>query len=174
MSADYDQLMKSFKAQCLVLACGNTLREDDGIGPFLAAWVEEHFSSEPGVRVVSRQQWTPELAEEISQAASVLFLDCSIESPPGAIRLDAVQPAQPSPGLATHHLGAQELLALAQELYGSIPRNSLLLTIGAGSTELGESFSESVSAALPEACDLLKSTISQMVSTQTSADTPPA
>ena len=60
-------------------------------------------------------------------------------------------------------LGAQELLALAQELYGSIPQNSMMLTVGAGSTELGESFSDSVSAALPEACKLLKSTVSQMV-----------
>ena len=154
--------MKSFKAQCLVLACGNTLRGDDGVGPWLAEWVEENCATDNGVRVLIRQQWTPELAEEISQAASVLFLDCSIESPPGVVRLDAVQPAQPSPGLATHHLGAQELLALAQELYGSIPRNSMMLTVGAGSTELGESFSESVSAALPEACELLKSTISKM------------
>ena len=158
--------MRADQVRCLVLACGNTLRGDDGVGPWLAEWAEEHFAGEPGVRVVSRQQWTPELAEEISQAASVLFLDCSIESPPGAIRLAAVQPAEPSPGLATHHLGAQELLALAQELYGSIPRNSVMLTVGARSTELGESFSESVTAALPEACELLKSTISKMTGQQ--------
>jgi hydrogenase maturation protease len=156
--------MRADQVRCLVLACGNTLRGDDGVGPWLAEWVERNCAADSGVRVLIRQQWTPELAEEISQEASVLFLDCSIESPPGAIRLAAVQPAEPSPGLATHHLGAQELLALAQELYGSIPRNSMLLTVGAGSTELGESFSESVSAALPEVCDLLKSTISKLTS----------
>jgi hydrogenase maturation protease len=154
--------MRADQVRCLVLACGNTLRSDDGVGPWLAEWVEQNCAADPGVRVLARQQWTPELAEEISNAASVLFLDCSIESPPGVVRLDAVQPAEPSPGLATHHLGAQELLALAQELYGSIPRNSMMLTIGAGSTELGESFSDRVSAALPEACELLKSTISNM------------
>src|SRR6266568_559566 len=151
--------MQRNQVRCLILACGNTLREDDGVGPWLGQWVEENCVTDNGVRVLIRQQWTPELAEEISQAASVLFLDCSVESPPGAVRLAAVEPAKPAPGLATHHLGAQELLALAQELYGSIPANSLLLTIGAGSTELGESFSESVTAALPGACDLLKSTI---------------
>ena len=158
--------MRANQVRCLILACGNTLRGDDGVGPWLAEWVEQNCATDSGVRVLIRQQWTPELAEEISQAASVLFLDCFIESPPGVVRLDAVQSAEPLLGLATHHLGAQELLALAQELYGSIPRNSMMLTVGAGSTELGESFSDSVAAALPGACDLLKSTISQMTGQQ--------
>jgi hydrogenase maturation protease len=151
--------MNQAKTSCLILACGNTLCSDDGLGPWIANWSEEHFGDDPGVRVISRQQWTPDLAEDIANADSVLFLDCSLESAPGQIKLTAVESAAQGPGLATHHTGAAELLALTQELYGAAPRTCLLLTIGGGSTELGESLSPAVLAALPEACRLLEATV---------------
>ena len=61
--------MAATPVRCLVLACGNTLRSDDGVGPWLADWVEARFAAEPTVRVIARQQWTPDLAEDIAQAA---------------------------------------------------------------------------------------------------------
>ena len=147
------------KAQCLIIACGNTLRSDDGIGPWLATWAEERFREDPTVRVLARQQWTPELAEDLAQAESVLFIDCSIESAPGSIHLRTVEPSAPQQGLATHHSGAPELLALAGDLFDSQPENAQLLTIGAGSIELGEEFSPTVTAALPKACNQIESTM---------------
>ena len=80
-------LINTVHARCLILACGNTLRSDDGVGPNLAAWAEERFQGEINVRVLARQQWTPDLAEEIAAAESVLFIDCSIDSAPGSVRL---------------------------------------------------------------------------------------
>jgi hydrogenase maturation protease len=148
--------MTQATTRCLILACGNTLRSDDGIGPWIAAWAEEKFHEDPTVRVLWRQQWTPDLAEEIAGAESVLFIDCSIESAPGSVTIIEVDPSAPAQGLATHHQGAPNLLALASELYDSLPVNALLLTIGAGSTELGDEFSEPVKAALPDACTLLE------------------
>jgi hydrogenase maturation protease len=145
--------------RCLVLACGNTLRSDDGIGPWLAKCAEEKFHEYPTVRVISRQQWTPDLAEDIAQAESVVFIDCSIESAPGSVRLLGVEPTSSAEGLATHHQGAPELLALARDLYNFLPAKAALLTIGAGSTELGETFSDPVLDAIPEACRLLEDTI---------------
>ena len=53
---------------CLILACGNTLRSDDGVGPFLAEWAAERFRENADVRVVATQQWTPDLAERIAEA----------------------------------------------------------------------------------------------------------
>jgi hydrogenase maturation protease len=150
-------------ARCLILACGNTLRGDDGVGPWLAEWAENRFRAKACVRVLSRQQWTPELAEEIAHAGSVLFIDCSVDSAPGSVSLISVQPAIGDQGLATHHLSAAELLALGRELYNSLPSNALLLTIGAGSTKLGESFSEAVTAALPHACHLVEEAVSKQL-----------
>jgi hydrogenase maturation protease len=139
------------------------MRTDDGIGPWLAAWADERFGAEPAVRVISRHQWTPDLAEDIARAESVVFVDCAIDSEPGKVRLMPVESRAADAGLATHHVGAQELLALGQELYGSLPRNALLLTIGAGSTQMGETFSENVNDALPEACGLLESTVQRLL-----------
>ena len=147
------------KPRCLILACGNTLRFDDGVGPWLAEWTEKRFRKESQIRILGRQQWTPELAEEIARAHSVLFIDCSVDSAPGSISLVPVEPTAALQGIATHHLGASELLALTRDLYATIPSTAKLLTIGAGSTELGEQFSEAVTAALPEACRLIEETV---------------
>ena len=155
--------MTHTKARCLILACGNTLRGDDGAGPWLAEWAEQRFRSDSSVRILTSQQWAPELAEEIARAQSVLFIDSSIDSGAGAIKLRPVEPAASSEGFGTHHLGAAELLGLGRELYGSCPSTALLLTIGAGSTELGEVFSEAVTAALPEACRLIEETVLRLL-----------
>ena len=155
--------MTETSARCLILACGNTLRSDDGIGPWLAAWAEEKFAAEPGVVVIARQQWTPDLAEDISRAAAVLFIDCSIASSPGSVSLVGVEPCGVVQGLATHHSGAGELLGLARDLYGSLPRTAMLLTVGAGTTELGETFSGAVLDGIPRACELMEQTVLKMM-----------
>jgi hydrogenase maturation protease len=151
------------QVRCLILACGNTLRSDDGVGPWLADWAAQHFSNQPEIRVISRQQWTPDLAEDIAQAASVLFIDCSAESAPGSIHIQEVHPASGAQAPATHHQGASQLLALAHELYNSLPCSAILLTVGAGSTELSEAFSDPVTAALPAACNLLEETVLRLI-----------
>lgn len=149
--------------RCLVLACGNSLRGDDGIGPWLADWAGKQFPDRQGFRIISRQQWTPELAEEVARAGAVLFIDCSLESAPGSATLAPVEPNTQALPLGTHHLSAAELLALARELYASLPREALLLTIGAGSVELGKDFSDALTAALPEACRCIKATVSRLL-----------
>ena len=128
-------------ARCLILACGNTLRSDDGVGPKLAAWAEERFRQESEVRVISRQQFTPELAELIAAADSVLFVDSSASPPPGRVRLLPVSSR------------------VTRSLYGSIKSHAMLLTVGIGSTELGETFSAPVEAALPRARGILEKAV---------------
>ena len=155
--------MKSTKAQCLLLACGNTLRGDDGIGPWLADWAEERFADEPRLKVISRQQWTPELAADLAEAQSALFVDCSTESEAGSINLIEVKPAQRTEGVGTHHVSAAELLGISQELYGCLPGHALLLTIGSESTELSEEFSQAVLDAIPQACAQLEDTLTKLI-----------
>jgi hydrogenase maturation protease len=156
--------MNPVKARCLLLACGNTLRGDDGIGPWLANWAEERFSTEPDLLVISRQQWTPELAADLASAESILFVDCSTACQPGSVEVAEVGPTQRSAGVGTHQVSAAELLGMAQELYGSLPRLSLLLTVGAGSTELGEDFSQTVHDAIPFACAQVEKAIARLLS----------
>jgi hydrogenase maturation protease len=155
--------MKSSRARCLLLACGNTLRGDDGIGPWLADWAQERFADEPGLQVISRQQWTPELAADLAEASAVVFVDCSTSSAAGSVELIEVHPAQRTEGIGTHQVSATELLGMAKELYGSLPRRAQLLTIGAGSTELSEGFSAAVLDAIPRACAELQSAVEAML-----------
>jgi hydrogenase maturation protease len=154
---------QTLPTRCLILACGNTLRGDDGVGLWLANWSQNRFCADPAVRTVSRQQWAPELAEDIARSSSVLFIDCSITAPPGAIQLVPVAPAASCPSPTTHHLGAPQLLAIAHELYGQLPHAAFLLTIGAGATALGEEFSEPVKAAFPQACKLIEDVVQQVI-----------
>lgn len=148
--------MVQSQIRCLILACGNSLRADDGVGPWLAAWTEAHYCGDPGVRVISRQQWTPELAEVIARAARVIFIDCSIDLTPGEVKLLPLKSVRDGADLPTHHTSPAHLLALACDLYGGLTSSSLLLTIGPESTELGEVFSPPVEAALPQACAALE------------------
>jgi len=151
--------MNSKPAWCLILACGNTLREDDGVGPWLAAWASERFRADDGVKVIASQQWTPELAQDIAHAESVIFIDCAMNAETGSVRWMPVEPGGDEPRLATHQLDASQLLSLAKEFYGAIPRTSLLLTVGAQALELREGFSEAVNAALPEVCAQLEKAV---------------
>ena len=155
--------MDTPRVRCLILACGNTLRGDDGIGPFLCTWAEERFAGEPGVRAIARQQWSPEIAEDVAAADTVLFVDSSLDQAPGQVLLRELTPVPLKPGLVTHHLGAPELLQVTQDLYGAQPRRACLLTIGASSIELGEELSPAVRQSLPEACALLELTVRQLL-----------
>jgi hydrogenase maturation protease len=154
------------KLHCLILACGNTLRGDDGVGPWLAEWTKNKFREESRVRVIARQQWTPELAEELARSHSVLFIDCSVDSAPGSVKIAPVESNIALQGIATHHQGAAELLALTRDLYSTQPTTAKLLTIGAGSTELGEKFSAAVNAALPKACRMIQEAVLQALKNQ--------
>lgn len=129
----------------------------------MCSWAERRLCSEPGIRAIARQQWTPELAEEIALADAVIFIDCSVESAPGSVRLDDVTASSGESHPATHTVSPPELLALARDLYGSMPRRALLLTIGAGSTELGEEFSEPVKDALVSARQMLGRAVVQQL-----------
>jgi hydrogenase maturation protease len=155
--------MDTPKVRCLILGCGNTLRGDDGMGPSLCAWAEERFAEEPGVRAISCQQWTPDLAEDLAAADAVVFVDCALDQAPGQMLVREIAPASIQPGLVTHHLSAPELLRVAEEFYSRRPGRACLLTVGAGSIDVGEQLSPEMEAALPDAQALLESTVRQLL-----------
>jgi hydrogenase maturation protease len=155
--------MNPTPTRCLILACGNTLRGDDGVGLWLAQWAAERFRAQPWIRVIARPQWMPEMAEDIARAERVIFVDCSLASAPGSVSVSRVQPAAPDAVIASHQLGAPELLVLARELYGLCPKDAVLLVIGAAEVELGESLSAAVKASLPEACARLEELVLDQV-----------
>ena len=79
-------------AKKLVLACGNTLRGDDGVGWAIAALLEDDPALED-VEVVASHQLTPEMAEPISRTETVVFVDCSAVAGAGEVSVFPVAAA---------------------------------------------------------------------------------
>lgn len=128
----------------LVLACGNPLREDDGV-----AWALATALHGPGLDVRCVHQLGPELAEDVSRAEAVLFLDAREGGEPGMVSIEDLSPAAGGPGLS-HALSPRALLYCAERLYGRAPR-AALLTVAGERFGHGEGLSAKVEAALPEA-----------------------
>lgn len=134
----------------LILACGNTLRGDDGVG-----WrIAEQLESDPihtDDQIILVQQFLPEHAELLSQADVVVFVDCSALSAPGQVCTIPIVPAEHLPRILTHHLNPASLLLIALGLYGKIPSRASAVTIGGSSFELSEDLTPAVRDAIPAA-----------------------
>ncbi len=142
----------------LLLACGNSLRGDDGVAPYLAECLREGALA---AQIHSARQWTPELAEPISRAELVIFLDASASLPPGEIACVAVRPIYKSPSSLTHQTSPASLLALADELYGKVPARAYLLTIGGASFGMREGLSADVQRAVPRAMERIRTLLAE-------------
>ena len=97
----------------LVIGIGNTLRRDDGLGPWLAEHVADWRLPNVTTRIV--HQLTPELAVEIAKHDGVLFLDASRSSDEFEL---AELTSTVGPTLFAHALSPAQLLAWADFLDG--------------------------------------------------------
>lgn len=141
----------------LIIGYGNALRGDDGLGPVAAQRLAEHYGQagvttlagqETGaVRILIDQQLMPELAEPISRASLVVFIDASAEDAPGQIRQVRLEPAADALVRDTHQLGPAHLLTLARLLFGQCPP-ALLFSVGGNSFDLSDRLTPAVEAAL--------------------------
>jgi hydrogenase maturation protease len=146
----------------LILACGNTLRGDDGVAWHIGSALQNMPQDEltaAGVEVILTPQLLPEHAEPLSSANTAVFLDCSAIDQPGIVSTRALQPAQSLPCIFTHHLDPASLLKLTLELYGRIPLRSAAITVGGNCFELQEQLSEPVRAAIPIAIQAVRSAV---------------
>lgn len=134
-------------ARTLIIGYGNPLRADDGLGWHAARLLAERIRRDD-VDILTCHQLTPELAEDVSAADLVIFIDAACVGEPGAFRCEDVRPDMSSSTDFTHHFDAPALLACAQVLYGSCPR-AVLCSVAADSFDLTEDLSDAVQAALP-------------------------
>jgi hydrogenase maturation protease len=145
--------------RALVLACGNALRGDDGVGLHIVSCLRNGLC-DPDTHIQFDQQWTPELAEPISKADLVIFLDASASVATGEIACHRLHPIFKSPANFTHQTSPATLLSLAEELYGSHPPRAFLLTVGGTFFDLAEGLSEPVRRAVPRAIEHIKALLS--------------
>jgi hydrogenase maturation protease len=103
----------------LTIGYGNSLRGDDGVGP----WVAEQVAAWnlPEVRSLSVHQLTPELAAEMAEAEVVFFIDaCAIKAGKTQARIDPVA-SQTGRSQLNHLWSPSVLLHLANTLYDADP-----------------------------------------------------
>jgi len=133
-------------ARILIIGIGNNLRSDDGVGWHVAQELSGQLSASD-VNVIATQQLMPEIAETISRAEVVLFVDATHAGEPGGVRGQRVAPANGS-RRDSHHLSPSGVLRLAEEIYQRYPQ-AFLLTVTGESFAMGERLSQAVSDALP-------------------------
>lgn len=143
----------------LVIGYGNVLRSDDGVGVHAAGLLaRDPRLARADVRTAV--QLAPEMAADFAEAGLVVLVDATVDAAPGQIlvrRLPNAAAGVPStaasgPGATSHHVGAEELVALTGELYGGAPA-VVIVSVGVATMELGEALSPAVAAALPGVAD---------------------
>lgn len=136
-------------AATLVIGYGNGLRRDDGVGPRVVEALRGDLRLADAT-LLARHQLTPDLVVDISVADFVVFIDATVSSAPGVVRVTPLAPAGPGVAAWSHHIEPATLVALASELYGPVP-TVVVVSIGIAVTDAGESLSPLVEAAVPHA-----------------------
>jgi len=134
----------------IVLACGNALRGDDGVGLYLAHQLYGAIC-DADTEIVCSHQWLPEQAEDLSRAQLAVFIDASVAVKAGEIRVQPVRVSEKPTGATTHALTPERLMGLAREVFGRAPERAYLVTVGGSSFDHGAEFSEPVRSAIPAA-----------------------
>jgi hydrogenase maturation protease len=120
----------------LVIGYGNTLRGDDGVGPRVAEAIEQ--LALPGVRTLVCPMLTPELADPIARAHTVIFVDAAVDAPQ-EVQLRKLEPNETSQ-LMAHAADPRTMLALSRDVFGHTPQ-AWWLTIPAEQMEFCEELS---------------------------------
>ncbi len=144
----------------LIIGYGNTLRSDDGVGQkvaeIVAGWELQ------GVRSLPVHQLTPELADDMAQFDTVIFIDAA--SPPLSREVGGDQimiktlENDPTKNSLGHTSSPEFLLYLTEKLYEKKPTSYWIL-IPAINFEFGENFSEITENGQEKALEKIKEMI---------------
>jgi hydrogenase maturation protease len=137
---------KTGRPSNLVIGYGNLLRGDDGVGWHVVEELKARRAN-LSMEVVACQQLLPELAERISRAGTVWFVDATGVGVPGEWSCQQLTEESTDSALR-HYASPGELLAVTHGLYGVAPC-AYLFTVCGDSFEYGEELSVAVAAAVP-------------------------
>lgn len=136
-----------------VLAVGNEIMGDDGVGPALLAGLAPRWADDPRVELVAGGTDGLALLPVVEDAARLLILDAvAAEGPPGTVvELHGDQvPRLLGQKLSPHQVGLLDVLVAAR-LLGREPAEVAVVGIVPASVELAVGLDPAVAAALPDA-----------------------
>ena len=132
----------------LVIGYGNPLRGDDGLGWRVVDRLAE-TTADQSTKLLAVHQLAPELAEPMSEAELIIFVDASYEGDPGSWRCEAIAPDAITSNALAHHFTPVGLLGYADAIFKARPR-CLLISVAAQSFDCGDKLTPKVEAAVPE------------------------
>lgn len=141
----------------LIIGYGNTLRSDDGAGQIvanqIAAW------NLLNVRSLAVQQLTPELAEDIANADTVIFVDAIISSKQNSEKIEIITLEGDDKYLNLGHMeNPRSLLYLSKIIYNKISKAYWIL-IPAINFEFGEKISDFTKKGIEQSLEKIESII---------------
>jgi hydrogenase maturation protease len=131
----------------LIIGYGNPLRGDDGLGWQVAGELAKCVDAL--ISVVAVHQLTPELAEPVSDADLIIFVDASCDGEPGSWRCESIRPESETSQVYAHYFTPASLLGYANAIFNAKP-TALLISAAAGSFDYGEVLTPSVAAVVPQ------------------------
>jgi hydrogenase maturation protease len=151
--------MSEPSASILLYGYGNPGRGDDGLGPALAAAVEE--LALPGIEVDANYQLTVEDAAALGGHAAVVFADAAVDgpSPFWFSRIDASGTGRL--GWTSHSVSPVEVVALARDLFGSTVDAYTLGIRGYAFGELDEGLSAQAKENLAKAVAFVRTALAE-------------
>lgn len=118
------------------------------------------------------RQLTPDLAEAVSFAETVIFIDCAQDGKPGELCHEELYSRSGSTSF-THDLSPLTLLALAAELFGVCPRAHLVSICGE-CYDPGETLSATLSNRVAELKTMVRQLIQDSLSRSSVGSSPRA
>jgi hydrogenase maturation protease len=112
----------------LVYGFGNPGRQDDGLGPAFAEWVESWAAQQghTAIQTDSNYQLNVEDAQIISEYDVVVFADASIEENVNEILFDRIEACNAEVKYTLHAASPGYILELCHEMYGKQPETWLM------------------------------------------------
>ena len=154
------------KISYLIIGYGNTIRGDDGAGYQIAEAVAEWNLNHVRCRrrcyctSLAVHQLTPDLAEAIAQAKTVIFVDAVATL--SEVKIEQLRPNYAA-SFTGHYTDPRSMLAITYALYEAIPIAYRILI-----PAVDFSFSETLSPVTQKSVDLALVKIKQLVSQQNS------
>ena len=157
MTCSLPATVQSLQHPIVVIGYGNSLRRDDAIGPRIAEEVARW--GVPNVRSLSLHQLTPELAETLSTAEMVIFVDACHTKVSQEVKVFPIQPPRPetarlAPPTLDHTGDPIILLALTRAVYGRVPR-AWWMQVPAVDFDMGEQLSAIAQQGMADALEAM-------------------
>jgi hydrogenase maturation protease len=118
--------------KCLLIGFGNTLRRDDGLGPYVVDGLATENLRGMEIAKISIPQIDLILASGLSRVDVALFVDARVDDSDEPVIVEhcsASEDASPF-GSSSHSLSIPDLLRLTRDLYGHKPESYVVMPKG--------------------------------------------